>query len=109
MMVYSRYVVNDRHWGSMGAAPDRSKESNYYDHGRFAGVEQRNRAIGLYALMPQMEEIFSLKTVVAFHSGAELERIWINDEQVDLTEENQPLKVEDWLIIEDGGVYIGVR
>lgn len=113
-MMYSRYVVNERHWGTMGAAPDRAKDSNFYDHGHFAGIQHRNKAIGLYALMPQPEEVFSLKTVVAFQSGAELERIWINETPVDLDEvdqegASQTLHIQDWLIVEDGGVYVGVR
>ncbi|MBV7334098.1 hypothetical protein KFU94_38865 [Chloroflexi bacterium TSY] len=108
-MMYSRYVVNDRHWGTMGAAPDRSKESNFYDHGHFAGIQQRNKAIGLYALQPQHVEVFSLKTVVAFQSGAELEGVWINETPVDLAAVGQTLQIQDWLIVEDGGVYIGVR
>ena len=108
-MVYSRYVVNDLHWGTMGAAPDRSKESNFYDHGNFAGVQLRNKAIGLYALQPQHDEVFSLKTIVAFQSGPELERVWINAQPLDSVGSGQTLTSEDWLIVEDGGVYVGVR
>ena len=105
-MMYSRYVVNDRNWGTMGPAPDRPKEGNFYDHGHFAGVQQRNKAIGLYALMPEQEEVFSLKTVIAFQSGDELENVWINDT---LAQTDQELQTSDWLIVEDGGVYVGVR
>ncbi|MCC7208127.1 MAG: hypothetical protein IT323_12535 [Anaerolineae bacterium] len=108
-MMYSRYVVNERHWGSMGPAPDRPKTGNFYEHGHFAGVQQRNKAIALYALMPEQQEVFSLKTVVAFQSGASLERVWINDQPVDLAESGQSLSADDWLIVEDGGVYVGVR
>lgn len=107
-MMYSRYVVNDRHWGTMGPAPDRPKEGNFYDHGNFAGIQYQNKAIGLYALMPEQEEVASLKTVIAFQSGDALNQIWINDNPVDLSESGQTLEHGDWLIIEDGDVYIGV-
>lgn len=107
-MMYSRYVVNDRHWGTMGPAPDRPKTGNFYDQGHFAGVQQRNKAIGLYALMPEQQEVFSLKTVVAFQSGAALEHVWINEQPVDLSAMDQPVQSGDWLIVEDGEVYIGV-
>ena len=108
-MMYSRYVVNERHWGTMGPAPDRPKTGNFYDHGHFAGVQKRNRAIGVYALMPEQEEVFSLKTVVVFQSGSDLERVWISADAVDLDKVDQPLRSDDWLLVEDGEVYIGVR
>ena len=107
-MMYSRYVVNDRHWGTMGPAPDRPKEGNFYDHGNFAGIQKNNKAIGLYALMPEQEEVFSLKTVVAFQSGDSLDGVWLNDTQVDISQDGQTLQDGDWLIVEDGDVYIGV-
>ncbi len=108
-LMYSRYVVNDRHWGTMGPAPDRPKTGNFYDHGHFAGVQQRNKAIGVYALMPEQEEVFSLKTIVAFQSGTALEEVWINDSVVDLSEVQHTLQASDWLIVADGDVYVGVR
>lgn len=108
-MMYSRYVVNDRHWGTLGAAPDRPKNANFYDQGHFAGVQKRNKAIGLYALQRENEEVFSLKTIVAFPSGAGLERVWVNEQPVDLSGELPHLAAGDWLVVEDGGVYMGVR
>ena len=108
-MMYSRYVVNDRHWGTLGAAPDRPKTYNFYDQGHFAGVQSRNKAIGVYALMPEQAEVHSLKTVVVFQSGASLEHIWVNDSAVDLECTPQTLTVDDWLIVEDGAIYVGVR
>ncbi len=108
-MMYSRYVVNDRHWGTLGAAPDRPKDVNFYDQGNFAGVQRRNKAIGLYALEPQYEEIFSLKTIVAFPSGPDLDRVWLNDQAIDLDSDLPSPQPGDWLIVEDGLVYIGVH
>ena len=108
-MMYSRYVVNDRHWGTLGAAPDRPKDASFYDQGNFAGVQMGNKAIGLYALEAQYEEVFSLKTVVAFPSGPDLNRLWINDRRIDLGADLPSLRAGDWLIVEDGDVYIGVQ
>lgn len=108
-MAYSRYVINDRHWGTLGAAPDRPKHSNFYDQGHFAGVQCRNAAIGLYALMPEQDEVHSAKTVVAFQAGADLDEVWLNDQQVDL--ESLPFEAHegDWLVVADGAVYVGVH
>ncbi len=107
-MMYTRYVVNDRHWGTLGAAPDRPKTFNFYDQGHFAGLQWRNKAIGLYALMPQQEEVSSLKTVIVFQSGESLEGVFVNGERVHL--EQLPLSVQpgEWVIVEDGGVYVGL-
>jgi hypothetical protein len=108
-MMYSRYVVNDRAFGTLLSFPGRPP-SNFHDQGHFAGVQVRNKAIGLYALMPQHnDQIFSLKTVIAFQSGSELERVWVNDEQVRMTDVPRPLEVGNWVVVEDGAVYIAVR
>jgi hypothetical protein len=108
-LMYSRYVVNDRHWGTLAAAPDRPKTFNFYDGGHFAGVQLENKAIGLYALMREQEEVHSLKTVVAFQSGPDLEQVWINDQPVSAEHRTGDLHEGDWLIVVDGGVYVGVR
>jgi hypothetical protein len=108
-MMYSRYVVNDQHWGTLGSFSFRPT-TNFFDQGNFAGVQLRNKAIGLHTLMPQHNsEIFSLKTVVAFQSGADLDRIWVNEDRIQLEDIPQSLNLGDWLIVEDGAVYIGIR
>lgn len=108
-MMYTRYVVNDRHWGTLGAAPDRPTTFNFYDQGHFAGVQQRNKAIGLYALMPQQEEVFSLKTVIVFQSGESLEGVYVNGERVHQDRLPQPVSPGDWVLVEDGGILVGLR
>ncbi|MBC7237642.1 MAG: hypothetical protein H5T69_17515 [Chloroflexi bacterium] len=108
-MAYSRYVVNDRHWGTLAAAPDRSKEANFYDQGHFAGAQLKNKAIGLYALMREQEEVFSLKTVVVFQAGADLDEVWLNDQRIDLARLSLPVQAGDWLVVADGAVYVGVH
>ncbi|HLH73710.1 MAG TPA: hypothetical protein VKX96_10540, partial [Chloroflexota bacterium] len=108
-MMYSRFVVNDQHWGTRAAAPDRSKESNFYDYGNFAGVQLKNKAIGLYALQPQSDEVFSLKTVVVFPRAELLDEVWVNDQRVEVATLPQSLEAGDWLVVADGMVYVGVR
>jgi len=108
-MMYSRYVVNDQHFGALLSFPGRPP-SNFYDQGHFAGVQVRNKAIGLYALMPQHNnQISSLKSVVAFQSGGDLEKIWVNGVQVHVADLPRSLELGDWVIIQDGAVYVGVR
>jgi hypothetical protein len=107
-MMYSRYVVNDQHWGTLRSFPFRP-ETNFFDQGHFAGVQSGNKAVALYALLPLNDTyVTSLKTVVAFQSGPNLERVWVNDRAVSL-DEAPSLQPGDWLIVEDGAVYLGVR
>ncbi|MBI3972364.1 MAG: hypothetical protein HY332_13880 [Chloroflexi bacterium] len=107
-MMYSRYVVNDRHWGRLTAALDRPPNS-FYDQGHFAGVQQGNKAIALYALMPEHEPVFSLKTVVVFPWPEVLDEIWVNERRVALADLPVSLTPGDWLVVAGGAVYVGVR
>jgi hypothetical protein len=107
-LAYARYVVNDQHLGTLKSFPHRPS-SNFYDQGHFAGVQPRGKAIALYALKPlRSEEVFSLKTVVAVQSGAALERLWIDDQPVDGQALPRSLAAGQWLIVEDGAVYIAI-
>jgi hypothetical protein len=108
-MMYTRYVLNDQHWGTKGAAPDRSKTSNFYDYGNFAGVQSRGKAIGLYALQAQAEETFSLKAMTVFPLVDSLEEIWLNDRRVMPADLPVAVSVNDWLIVTDGQVRVGVH
>jgi hypothetical protein len=93
----------------LGAAPDRPKTANFYDQGHFASVQCRNKAICLYALMPQEEEVFSIKTVIAFQMGKELKKILVNGEEVQVGDLPASIPLDSWLVVEDGAVFIGVR
>jgi hypothetical protein len=108
-MMYSRYVVNDQYWGTLGSFSFRP-ETNFFDQGHFASVQLRNKAIALYALMPLYNTyVTSLKTVVVFQSGDALERVWVNDRQVGWDPMAGTLQVGDWIIVEDGAVAIAIR
>jgi hypothetical protein len=108
-LMYSRYVVNDQHLGTLGSFSFR-RETNFFDQGNFAGVQIENKAIGLYALLPLYDTyVHSLKTVIAFQSGDTLERVWVDDKSIYLDEKPYPLELDNWLIVEDGVVYIGIR
>lgn len=103
-LMYSRYTVNDQHHGTKAAAPDRSKDANFYDFGNFAGVQSGGRAIGLYALQPQSEEVFSLKTVVAFQRWPS--RVFVDGRAAGA---GDSVEAGSWLVVRDGPVWVGVR
>ncbi|HVG97220.1 MAG TPA: hypothetical protein VNK05_09985 [Chloroflexota bacterium] len=108
-MVYSRYVVNDRHRGTLSAAPDRPATANFYDQGNFAAVQQRGKAVALYALLPQPEPVASLKTVVVFPPVAALDEVWVDGRRVPKGALPRPVRLGEWVVVADGDVYIGVR
>lgn len=108
-MMYSRYVVNDQHWGTQRSFSFRPT-TNFYDQGHFAGAQVRNKAIALYALRPLYDTyVSSLKTVIVFQSGDTIKRVWVNDRPVEWAELSGSLQVGDWVIVEDGAVYIAIR
>jgi hypothetical protein len=108
-MAYSRFVMNDRHRGKLGAAPDRPSSINFYDQGRFAGAQAANRAIALYALEPQHDEIFSIKTVVVFRPIEELEAVRVGSELVGPADLPREVPAGEWVVVTDGAVHVGVR
>jgi hypothetical protein len=108
-MVYARYVVNDRHRGTLSAAPDRPATANFYDQGNFAAVQQRGKAIALYALLPQPEPVSSLKTVVVFPTVEDLDEVWVDGRRVAAGELPRPVRPGGWVVVADGDVYVGVR
>ena len=108
-MIYSRYVVNDQHWGTLRSFSFRPT-TNFFDQGHFAGVQIRNKAIALYALRPLYDTyVTSLKTVIAFQSGKNIEQVWVNGRPVRWEEYAESLQAEDWIIVEDGAVYVAIR
>ena len=107
-MMYSRYVVNDQHWGSIRSFSFRPT-TNFFDQGEFAGIQQRNKAICLYALKPLHDTyVRSLKIVVVFQSGADLDQVWVNDKPVQWGTYKETMHAADWIIVDDGAVYIGI-
>jgi hypothetical protein len=108
-MAYSRFVVNDRYLGTLAAAPDRSKNANFYEQGNFAGAQAQNRAIALYALEPQHDEVFSIKTVVVFRSIEELQAVRVCDAPVGAGDLPREVPAGEWVVVTDGAVHVGVR
>jgi hypothetical protein len=108
-MMYTRYVVNNQHWGTLGSFAFRT-DTNFFEQGNFSGAQLRNKAIGLYSLLPLFDTyVNSLKTVIVFQSGETLERVWVNDKSINIDEIPLPIQPGDWVIVEDGGIYVGIR
>ena len=65
-------------------------------------------AVDLYALN-EHQQVNSLKTVVAFHSGEDIEQLSINSRNVLLSELPVEVYADDWVIVTDGAVHIAVK
>ena len=71
-VLYSRYTLNDKWLGDSYHPTDRTKSRNLLDEGRFYGVQDGPRAIGLYTPGP-----------LGLCSNAKANLIWSQREQVD--------------------------
>lgn len=105
-VVYTRFILNDRRLGGTLHATDRNRSNNIADVGAFRGVHGRNKVIGVYGLLPQHENLSSIKLDCFIPGRAALGRVLIGDRSV----ESLPIEVPPGvpLIIEDGAVYVGL-
>jgi hypothetical protein len=105
-VVYSRFILNDRRLGGSYHATDRTRSNNVSDVGDFRGLHTRNKAIGVYGLLPQAENLTAAKLDIFWPGLAASVRALIGTEQVGSLPTELPPGVP--LIIKDGAVYIGV-
>ena len=87
-------------------ATDRSRSNNIADVGAFRGLHFRDKAIGVYGLLPQHENVSSIKLDVFIPGREGLGRVLIGDRVVDSLPCEVPPGVP--LIIEDGAIFVGV-
>jgi hypothetical protein len=105
-MIYTRFILNDRRLGGTLHATDRSRSNNIADVGAFRGLHFRDKAIGVYGLLPQHENVSSIKLDVFIPGREGLGRVLIGDRVVDSLPCEVPPGVP--LIIEDGAIFVGV-
>ncbi|MGC9041732.1 MAG: hypothetical protein ACP5MJ_19745 [Roseiflexus sp.] len=108
-VLFSRYIVNEKVFGSYYHATDRSRGNNLNDEGKFWGVQHHGKSIALYALEPQHEPVHSLKTEVYVLDAASLSEVWVNDTPIALRSTPRRLYPHDAVLIADGDVYIALR
>ena len=105
-VAYTRFILNDRRLGGAYHATDRTRSNNIADVGAFCGLHHHNKAIGVYGLTPQHEDVSSIKLDVFFAGRAGLGRVLVGDRPVEELPVELPSGVP--LIVEDGAVYVGV-
>ena len=105
-VLYTRYLTDDKWFGDAYHATDRTKTRNLPDEGVFACVQQRERAIGIYA--PQnFQQGHSAKAVFIWTEIAQIDEIWIDEVHVETLP--QTVAPESVLVVGSGDVYIGIR
>ncbi|NJN80824.1 MAG: hypothetical protein HC802_00040 [Caldilineaceae bacterium] len=95
-VLYSRYLLDDKWFGDAYHATDRTKMLNLPDEGRFLGVQEVNRAIGLYAQIGA-DHFASAKGVLIWTGRDEIDEIWVGEECI--TELPHRLDVDQAVVV----------
>lgn len=106
-VIYTRYLLNDKWLGDFYHATDRTRSRNLIDEGRFWGVQQGSRAIGLYCLPNNPGVIRSAKAALIWTRREGVEEIWVGERQV----EELPVEIKpgEVVVVASGGAYAAVR
>ncbi len=107
-IVYTRYVLDDHWLGDFSPGPGRGNRGLIPDVGHFQGVQDGNRAIGLYIprYLGGMERHHSAKAVIAVpHWDPEADRTWIDGRLAGtLPQDAGP---ESVVVLESGEIMVG--
>ncbi|MFZ6030930.1 MAG: hypothetical protein ACOYYS_24755 [Chloroflexota bacterium] len=106
-VIYTRYLLNEKWLGDFYHATDRTKSRNLIDEGRFWGVQQGSRAIGLYSPPSHLGGIHSAKAAVIFTGCDAVDAIWVGERRVDALPANLP--PGEVAVIVSGSILTAVR
>lgn len=103
---YTRYILDDKWFGDHYHATDRTKSRNLLDEGDFFGVQEENRAIGVYT-GSGFRHGSSAKAALIWADHHRVDEIWIGDRRI----EALPCAVPpgETVVIGSGEVYMAVR
>lgn len=110
--LYTRFVTNDRYYGTIEQHALRTKQTNFYDQGLFAGHQHKNVAIALYGLELIDQGLSSVEALVVMPGPARPDALYAGGRAlaVPRTPETQPVPLPDgeWILVEDGGIWVGI-
>lgn len=111
-VVYTRYLTNEKWLGSFYHEASRSTANNLIDEGRFFGVQQGSRAIGLYTPREPRrrrapEGVTSAKGNVIWTGRAMIDEIWIGQSEVDSLPADVP--PGNVVVVVSGSVMTAIR
>ena len=105
-VLYTRYVIDDKWLGDFYHATDRTASRNLIEEGRFYGVQNNAKAIGIYS-PTNMSHCHSAKATFIFTESDKIDEIWVDDKQV----EKLPISVAEKsvVVIGSGNAYIAIQ
>jgi len=105
-VLYSRYLTNDKWIGTFFHATDRTITSDLMQEGKFFGVQQGPRAIGLYTPR-RLQYTTSAKATLICRDRKAVDEILINANRINVL----PAKVspDDTVVICSGDVMVAIR
>lgn len=116
-VVYSRYLINDAWFTEDPKARDRSNVRNLTEHGKFYGVQDGPRAIGIYApqtlerfgsFAPCSRDIFdSARAAIIWSRADKVDEVWAGERRV----MSFPAEVVsgETVVVASGEVYVAIR
>jgi hypothetical protein len=111
-VLYTRFVVNDRYYGTIEQHALRTRQTNFYDQGQFAGHQHKNVAIALYGLELVDQGLSSVEALVVMPGPARPGALYAGDRRVaappGASDPAVPLPDGEWVVVEDGGVWAGI-
>jgi len=105
-VLYSRYILNDKWLGDSYHATDRTKSRNLIDEGRFYGVQDGPRAIGLYA-PDNLGLCSSAKACLVWTQRDQVDEIWIGQQRVEQLP--APVAPGQVVVVGSGEMLMAVR
>jgi hypothetical protein len=103
---YTRYLTNDRWLGDFYHATDRTRSRNLIEEGRFYGVQQGSRAIGLYT-PGHLGVVSSAKAALIWTGRDRMDEIWVGDHAIRSLPANVP--AGETVVVGSGDVLMAVR
>lgn len=108
-VLFSRYLLDDKWIGDFRTTPSREADQLLPEEGRFYGVQQGGRALGVYAprQLNGFTRCHSAKAVIGWTEQEYVDGIWIGEQQVEtLPAEVSPGQV---VVVASGEIYSAVR
>jgi hypothetical protein len=105
-VLYTRFILDDKWFGDAYHATDRTKTRNLPDEAEYWGVQDGNRAIGLYA-PTGMSQCHSAKACLIWTDRNEVDEIWVGSERVSTLPIDIP--PEKTIVVASGEAYMAVQ
>jgi YD repeat-containing protein len=111
--LYTRFVLNERYLGTIEQHAIRSKRTNFYDQGLFAGHQDRSVAIALYGLELQNQGLYSVELLLVMPGPVRPRGLHVVQTSGEVAQlppgvlEGQisPVPENVWIVVDDGDVW----